>query len=479
MLPDHRLRLWPNTRKGWTIRENALDAETAPPELIYGLNDRPPLRVSVFVALQHVLAVFVGIVTPPLIIARALGMPEEDVSFLVSMALLVSGLGTMLQTQRLGPVGSGLLSIQGTSFVFLGPIISLAASVKATGGSPREALGAVFGVCCAASLVPIILSPFLRWATRIVTPLVTGVVVTLIGLTLVEVGITSIGGGFEAKHDGSFGSAGNLGLAVIVIALIVTLNGCRQGWLRMTSIVLGLAGGYVVALLGGKVALSNLHTLPWFAIPTPFRYGLGFHASALIPFGFLYVITAIESIGDLTATSLLTVEPIAGPVYLSRLRGGVMADGVCSLLAAILNSFPSTTFAQNNGVIQLTGVGSRYVGTIVGMMLVVLGLLPVVGGVVQAMPPSVLGGATIIMFGTVAVAGIKILAGVNMNRRASAIAALSFGLGLGVSFTPTITAAMPPLLQDVFSSGVATGGMCALLLNAFLPGRGHDAAGEG
>jgi xanthine permease XanP len=319
--------------------------------------------------------------------------------------------------------------------------------------------------------VPIIMSPFLRWATRIITPLVTGIVVTLIGLTLVEVGITSMGGGFDATHDGSFGSASNLGLAVIVIVLIVMLNGSKRAWLRMTSIVLGLAGGYAVALLAGKVALSNLHTVPWFAVPTPFRYGFGFHASALIPFGFLYVITAIESIGDLTATSLLTGQPIAGPVYLRRLRGGIVADGVSSLVAALLNSFPSTTFAQNNGVIQLTGVGSRYVGTLAGVILVILGLLPVVGGVVQAMPPAVIGGATLIMFGTVAVAGIKILAGVNMNRRASAIAALSFGLGLGVTFTPTITAAMPPLLQEMFSSGVATGGMCALLLNAVLPGR--------
>jgi xanthine permease XanP len=440
-------------------------------ELIYGLHERPPLRLSLFVALQHVLAVFVGIVTPPLIIARALHLPEVDVSFLVSMALLVSGVGTMLQTRTLGAVGSGLLSIQGTSFVFVGPIISLAASVTAAGGSQRQALGVVLGVCAVASLVPIIMSPFLRWATRIITPLVTGIVVTLIGLTLVEVGITSMGGGFDATHDGSFGSASNLGLAVIVIVLIVMLNGSKRAWLRMTSIVLGLAGGYAVALLAGKVALSNLHTVPWFAVPTPFRYGFGFHASALIPFGFLYVITAIESIGDLTATSLLTGQPIAGPVYLRRLRGGIVADGVSSLVAALLNSFPSTTFAQNNGVIQLTGVGSRYVGTLAGVILVILGLLPVVGGVVQAMPPAVIGGATLIMFGTVAVAGIKILAGVNMNRRASAIAALSFGLGLGVTFTPTITAAMPPLLQEMFSSGVATGGMCALLLNAVLPGR--------
>jgi xanthine permease XanP len=417
------------------------------------------------------LAVFVGIVTPPLIISRALALPDADGVFLVSMALLVSGIGTLLQTKRLGPIGSGLLSIQGTSFVFVGPIISLAGAVVAAGGSPRESLGVVFGTCCAASLVPILLSPFIRLAGRVITPLVTGIVVTLIGLTLVEVGITSVGGGFEAKHAGNFGSAANLGFALIVIALIVTLNSSKHDWLRMTSVVAGLAGGYVIALLAGKVAVTGLHSLPWVALPAPLHYGLGIRATALIPFGFLYLITAIESIGDVTATSSLTGEPITGPSYIRRLRGAVLADGVSSCFAAVLNSFPSTTFAQNNGVIQLTGVASRHIGAVVGLILIILGLFPVVGGIVQAMPQAVLGGATIIMFGTVAVAGIKILSGVTMDRRASTIAALSIGLGLGVAFVPDVIGALPPLVKDIFSSGIATGGMCALCLDALLPGK--------
>jgi len=440
-------------------------------DLLYGLNERPPLKLSILVAVQHVLAVFVGIVTPPLIISRALKLSDADGVFLVSMALLVSGLGTIVQTRRIGPVGSGLLSIQGTSFVFLGPIISLAASVTASGGTQRESLGIVFGVCMAASVVPILLGPCIRWASKIVTPLVTGIVVTLIGLTLVEVGITSLGGGFAAKQDGTFGAAGNLGLASVVIVLIVAMNGSPRNWMRTLSVVAGLAGGYLLAWVAGKVAFSIDGSLPWIALPVPFRYGLGIRWAALVPFAFLYLITAIESIGDLTATSSLCAEPITGQVYLERLRGGVMADGVSSLVAAALNSFPSTTFAQNNGVIQLTGVGSRYVGTWVGVMLIVLGLLPVVGSFVQGIPQPVLGGATIIMFGMVAVAGIKILSAVSMDRRATTIAALSFGLGLGVTFVPGILGLMPPFVRDMFSSGVATGGMCALALNALLPGR--------
>jgi xanthine permease XanP len=447
--------------------------ELAPPvvpDLIYGLDDKPPLRQSLFAALQHVLAVFVGIVTPPLIFSKALKLSSADEGLLVSMALLISGLGTILQSRRLGPIGSGLLSIQGTSFVFLGPIIALARTAMAEGASQQTALATVFGTCLLAALVPIAISPFIQWASKVITPLVTGIVVTLIGLTLVQVGITSLGGGFEARGNGSFGSLQNLFWAAIVICLIVILNSSKSEWLRMASIVAGLAGGYLVAALAGKIGFSQLHALPWLTIPIPLHFGLGLRAAALIPFAFLYVITAIESIGDLTATSALTNQPITGPLYLRRLRGGVMADGVSSMLAALFNSFPSTTFAQNNGVIQLTGVGSRYVALFVGAILMLLGLCPVVGGVVQSMPQSVLGGATIIMFGTVAVSGIKILSGVHMDRRASTIAAISFGLGLGVTFVPEIMQGMPAVIRDTFSSGIATGGMCALFLNMLLPG---------
>jgi xanthine permease XanP len=289
--------------------------EAARTDLIYGLDDRPPLRQSVFVALQHVLAVFVGIVTPPLIISKALSLPAADEMFLVSMALLISGVGTLLQSRRIGPLGSGLLSIQGTSFVFLGPIIALSKTVMAEGANQHVALGVVFGTCMAGALVPIIISPFIRLASKIITPLVTGVVVTLIGLTLVEVGITSLGGGFDARTNGSFGSMQNLAWAAVVIGLIVILNSSRSEWLRMISVVAGLAGGYVVAAVAGKIGFSQLHSLPWFALPAPLHYGLGIRLTALIPFSFLYLITAIESIGDLTATSLLTNQPLTGPVY--------------------------------------------------------------------------------------------------------------------------------------------------------------------
>ncbi|MGF1482233.1 MAG: uracil-xanthine permease family protein [Cyanophyceae cyanobacterium] len=446
-------------------------SSTIESDLIYGLESRPPFVESVFVALQHVFACFVGIITPGLIICSALQVPPADTTFILSMSLVVSGIATFIQAKRIGPVGSGLLSVQGTSFAFLGPIIATGSAVTGAGGTPQEALGLIFGLCFFGAFVEIFISRFLHLANKVITPLVTGVVVTLIGLTLIRVGITSIGGGVPAQNNETFGSPTYLGVAFLVLAVIVVLNSLNNSFLRMSSIVIGLAVGYLVSIPLGLVDFSNLANLPIVAFPIPFRYGFGFDWGAFIPFAFLYLITAIESIGDLTATSAISGEPIEGGTYFRRLKGGVLGDGVNSMIAACLNTFPNTTFSQNNGVIQLTGVGSRYVGYFISAIFIILGLFPLVAGVFQALPQPVLGGATIVMFGTVAVAGIKILSCVNLTKRNSIILALALGLGLGVTFVPEILDTSPPLVKNIFSSGISTGGITALLLNLVLPGR--------
>jgi xanthine permease XanP len=439
-------------------------------DLLYGLDVRPPLRETLFVALQHVFAVFVGMITPPLVIAGALKLGSADTAYLVSMSLFVSGAATILQGSRLGPIGSGLLSIQGTSFTFIAPIISVAGSAMAAGATAAQALGGIFGLCMAGALVVVLVSRFILRASAVITPVVTGTVVTLIGLTLIEVGMVSVGGGYGARADGSFGSLQNLGLAGLVLLVILVFNTSRSPRLRMLSVVLGLLAGYIAALVLGRLNLSAMRTAPWLNVPLPFRFGVSLDFSAILPFLFMYLITVMESIGDLTATSSLTGQPISGPVYFRRLQGGLLADGINSLVGACLNSFPSTTFAQNNGVIQLTGVGSRYVGIFVGGILMLLGLIPAVGVLVQALPPSALGGATLILFGMVAASGVKILAGVPMNRRNVVILATSLGVGLGVTFVPEITQALPSMARNALSSGIATGGMSALLMNIVLPG---------
>jgi xanthine permease XanP len=439
-------------------------------DLLYGLDVRPPLRETLFVALQHVFAVFVGMITPPLLIAGALKLSGADTAYLVSMSLFVSGAATILQTSRLGPIGSGLLSIQGTSFTFIAPIIAVASAAVAAGASAPQALGGVFGLCMAGALIVVLASRFIHHASAVITPVVTGTVVTLIGLTLIEVGMISVGGGYAARADGTFGSLQNLGLAGLVLVVILVFNTSRSPRLRMLSVVLGLLAGYAASLMLGILDLSAIHSVPLLNLPLPFRYGLSFDPSSFLPFLFMYLITVMESIGDLTATSALTGQPLSGPRYFRRLRGGLLADGINSFVGAALNSFPSTTFAQNNGVIQLTGVGSRYVGIYIGGILMLLGLIPAVGVFIQALPPAALGGATLILFGMVAASGIRILAQVQMNRRNVVILATSLGLGLGVSFVPQIIQALPAFARNALSSGIATGGLCALVLNIVLPG---------
>lgn len=439
--------------------EKSTVAGKIPQGLIYGLEDRPPLRDALFAALQHLLAIFVAIITPPLIIAGALNLDLETTGFLVSMSLFASGLATFVQCRRLGPVGCGLLCVQGTSFSFIGPIIAAGLA----GGLP-----AIFGATIVGSVVEMLVSRVLKFMRHIITPLVSGIVVTLIGLSLIRVGITACGGGEAAKAAGTFGAFEHVGLSALVLALIIFFNRSSNHYLRMSSIVIGLVIGYIVSYALGRVNFSDIRDFGSLNIPIPFRYGVTFDISAIISLGLVYLITAIEAYGDITANSLISGQPVEGDKFMKRASGGILADGFNSMLAGVFNSFPNSIFAQNNGMIQLTGVASRYVGYFIAGMLVFLGLFPAVGLVFSLMPEPVLGGATLLMFGTVAAAGIRIIASQNINRKATLVIAISFSLGLSVELVPEILSQLPDSVRSIFSSGITTGGLAAIFTNAVI-----------
>ena len=434
-------------------------SNSMPQGLIYALEDRPPLRDAFFAALQHLLAIFVAIITPPLIIAGALKLDLLTTGFLVSMSLFVSGIATFVQCRRLGPVGCGLLCVQGTSFSFIGPIIAAGMS----GGLP-----AIFGATIAGSVVEMLVSRVLKYMRRIITPLVSGIVVTLIGLSLIRVGITACGGGEAAKAAGTFGAFEHVGLSALVLVLIIFFNRSSNHYLRMSSIVIGLAVGYIVSYALGMVNFSDIQDYGSLNLPIPFRYGVTCDFSAIVSLGLVYLITAIEAYGDITANSLISGQPVEGEKFMKRASGGILADGFNSMLAGIFNSFPNSIFAQNNGMIQLTGVASRYVGYFIAGMLVFLGLFPAVGLVFSLMPEPVLGGATLLMFGTVAAAGIRIIASQNINRKATLVIAISFSFGLSVELVPEILSQLPESIRSIFSSGITTGGLVAILTNAII-----------
>ncbi|MBR2637235.1 MAG: purine permease [Bacteroidaceae bacterium] len=428
-----------------------------PQGLIYGLEERPPLRDTFFAALQHLLAIFVAIITPPLIIAGALKLDLATTGFLVSMSLFVSGLATFIQCRKFGPIGCGLLCVQGTSFSFIGPIIA----AGTIGGLP-----AVFGATIAGSVVEMLVSRVLKYTRRIITPLVSGIVVTLIGLSLIRVGITACGGGEAAKVNGTFGSFEHIGLSVLVLILIIFFNRSSNKYLRMSSIVIGLTVGYVVSYTLGMVDFSAIQDYGSLNIPIPFRYGITFDISAIVSLALVYLITAIEAYGDITANSLISGQPVEGDKFMKRASGGILADGINSMMAGIFNSFPNSIFAQNNGMIQLTGVASRYVGYFIAGMLVILGLFPAIGLVFSLMPEPVLGGATLLMFGTVAAAGIRIIASQNIDRKATLVIAISLSFGLSVELVPEILSQLPESIRTIFSSGITTGGLVAIIANA-------------
>ncbi|MBX8608273.1 purine permease [Pseudomonas capsici] len=434
-------------------------------DLLYGLDDRPRPVTAILAALQHVLASFVGIITPPLIIGSALGL-SAYMPYLISMALMVSGVGTFIQARRPFGIGAGMICLQGTSFAFLGAVLSAGFIVKQRGGSPEDIMAMIFGVCFFGALVQVVLSRFIGQLRRVITPLVTGIVITLIGISLIKVGVTDLGGGFNAPD---FGAPINLALGIFVLAIIIALNRSRTPWIRLSAIIIGLAVGSVAAWMSGKLVPHPIHDLPPISVPVPFKFGFSFDWTAFLPVALIYLISSIETVGDLTANCMLARQPISGPSYVSRLKGGVLGDGVSCMIAATFSAFPNTTFAQNNGVIQLTGVASRYVGLYIGVVLFMLGLFPTIGAVVQQIPKPVLGGATLVMFGSVAAAGVRILAQAPLDRRSMLIIATSFGVGLGIAAQPTLLHHMPQLVQNLFDSAITSGGITAIVMCLLIP----------
>ena len=433
-------------------------------DLLYGLHDRPAPQKALFAAFQHILASFVGIITPALIIGGVLGLGSE-LPYLISMALFVSGVGTFLQAKRVGPIGSGLLCVQGTSFAFLSAILAAGFIVKNRGGTSEEILAMIFGVAFFASFVEIFLSRFIHKLQNIITPVTTGIVITTIGLSLIKIGMTDIAGGFGNEE---IGAAKFVIVGAVTLGTIIFINRFDNHVLRLSGIMIGMIIGYITAYFMGMVNFV-IPDVEIISIPVPFKYGMDFDIAAFIPVAIISVVTAIETTGDLTANSMVSREPIRGPLYVERIRSGVLGDGVNSCIASIFGSFPMSTFSQNNGVIQLTGVASRYVAFYIAGLFILLGLFPIIGAVLQTMPKPVLGGATLVMFGTVAAAGIRILAIAELDRRDLLIMAVSFGLGLGAFAVPEITNSFSPLMKSICSSSVTVAGISAILMSLIIP----------
>ncbi|MCU6352300.1 nucleobase:cation symporter-2 family protein [Morganella morganii] len=445
------------------------DQQNTASDLIYQLEDKPPFLQAIIGAVTHLLAIFVPMVTPALIVGTALQLSPETNAYLVSMAMIASGVGTWLQVNRYGMVGSGLLSIQSVNFSFVTVMIAIGTSMRADGVDEELLLSTIFGISFAGAFLVVGSSFILPYLRRVITPTVSGIVVLMIGLSLIKVGIIDFGGGFSAKSSGTFGDYQNIGVGLLVLLVVIGFNCCKSPLLRMGGIAIGLIVGYICALFLGMVDFSQMSKAAFITIPVPFKYGFSFNFAHFLVVAIIYLLSVLEAVGDLTATALVSGQKIQGPEFQSRLKGGVMADGLVSVAASAMSSLPLTTFAQNNGVIQMTGVASRYVGKIIAVILVILGLFPGIGWFFTTIPAPVLGGAMTLMFSMIAIAGIRIILSNGLRRRETLIVATSLGLGLGVSYDPAVFHVLPTSLYALAENPICMGGVTAIILNLIIP----------
>lgn len=423
-----------------------------PSHIVYGLEDKIPLGTSVLVGVQHVSAMVVGTITPPLILAGSLKFSQSDTAYLVNIALLASAFGTWLQCRQRGPVGSGLLSVTGTSFAFLQPL---------TVAGQAGGLALMLGMSCVTAPLLIVLSPVISRLRAVFTPLVSGVVVLLIGTSLIPTAFYGLAASVRP------GAPSWLGLVVgmVVIAVIVAAQASGRAWARIGGAACGVVAGCLVCGIFGGLHAPEAGTGGWITVPRLFPHGFAFDWKFVPPFAFIYLVSMLEALGDIAATSQLSGLPTHGAGHWRRLSGGVMADGIVSTVTGMFGGFPSATYAQNNGVIQITGVASRRVGYVMVVILALLGFFPAVGRWITVMPPPVLGGLALMMFGLVAVAGVRLLVTAGLGQREGVIVALSLGVGLGLPTQPKLLESLPGVLHSLLESGISAGGLTALVLN--------------
>jgi NCS2 family nucleobase:cation symporter-2 len=395
-----------------------------------------------------------GNITPPLLVAGALSLSGADTALLLQAVFFMAGLATLVQAYPIGPVGGRIPVIMGTSIAFVSGIIVIG----------REyGLGAVFGACLVASVVEIVLGFSISRLRVLFPPLVNGIVVMLIGLKLIPVGMDYAAGGVGAAD---YGAPVNLLMASVVFLVTLLLNRFAKGFLSHASLLVGVATGYAIAIAPGRVDFSAISDAGLLAVPRPLAFGLEFHVDAILLMAFIYVISAMETIGDISGT-LAAVDRDATT---EELRGGLVADGVMSGLAALFSAFPNTSYSQNVGLVNFTGVVSRHVTAISGLILVVFGLVPVVGAGFATIPAPVIGGGGLIMFSMIFASGAAILhRGVELNQRNMIVLAVSLGLGLGIELRPDVLQRLPDWVGTFFGSGLITGGLSALVLNVVLP----------
>ena len=434
-------------------------AQMADPDHFPGFVRGAPLGI------QHVLAMFVSNVTPAIIVAGAAGFgfgsgDISDMIYMIQMSMVFAGIATLLQTVTLGPVGAKLPIVQGTSFAFIPIMIPIAIQFGMPALMGGIVVGGLFHFCLGT-----VVGRIRHW----LPPLITGLIVLMIGLALVGVGIQYAAGGVPLVGTPEYGAMQHWGLALVVIAVTLGLKFFARGMLSVSAVLLGLLAGYAVAWATGAVSFDNVARAAWFAAPDPLHFGIEFNVAAIVGMVLISVISAIETVGDISG---ITKGGAGREATDAEIRGGTLADGLGTALSGVFGALPNTSFSQNVGLISMTGVMSRHVVTIGAVFLILCGLVPKFGAVISSMPIAVLGGGVIIMFGMVTAAGVSMLSDVVWNRRNMVIFAIALSVGLGLQLQPDALQHLPETAKVLMTSGLLPAALIAIVLNLVIP---HEA----
>ncbi len=444
------------------------DREVVGPSLIFGLNDRPDPAKTFLAATAHLFAIVASILTAPLLIARAVGLDSEATQYVISASLVVSGIATFIQTFRFGIVGSGLLAVQGTSFAFIGTMAYAASQLPPT-TSQEELLGVLLGTAAVGGGMIVFLSFFLDAVRRVITPTVTGVTICLLGLSLLW---SALGNSWRLLSMASDDELLPLTFEWLFTLGIITLLATRNNpYARLVCVPTGLFAGLILAaiLRGWSMPTPNLDEELFLLQIMP--VSLKFSPVALLVLLPIFLVSLTETIGDITATSLVSKQPIKGKEYFVRLRGGVLGDGFNTILASLLGAFPNTTFSQNNAVIRLTGIASRQVGYLLALFLIVLGSIPAVSSLVVNIPGSVLNSTTAFLFAMIAYTGVEIVRA-HAKHKGLRVLIVSICGAFGLIFLPQLLLSLgietPAYASILMGFPVATGALIAIVADKLI-----------
>lgn len=422
---------------------------------IYQLDGKVPLAKAIPFGLQHILAMFVANIAPIIIVAGACGLDTAQVARLIQTAMLVAGLGSMVQLYPLWKIGSGLPIVMGISFTFVSVFCFV---------GPTYGYGTIIGAVIVGGIIEGILGLFAKYWVKLISPIVAASVVTAIGFSLLSVGATSFGGGSGAQD---FGSAKNLLLGSITLICCIVFNIFAKSYWKQLSVLFGLVVGYVVAIVMGMVDFSGLASAGIVSLPELLPVKPSFHMGAIVSVVVIFLVSATETIGD---TSALAASGLNRDATTKELSGSICADGFVSALSGVFGCLPITSFSQNVGLISMTKVVNRFAIFTGCVIMVLAGFFPMFGALLATLPDAVLGGCTLMMFGNIVISGLQMIAKCGFSQRNITIAALSLSIGLGFTQVPEIFAIFPQMVQNVFAENcVAVVFLVSIILNLVLP----------